>query len=160
MEYGDIIEYIDGTFDVKFNEAEKWAKNNGADFVELLDRRELLKEDEEYQEEVLVTKLKYDEDGNETGETYEELETITKTRPAGSLKRYFEIKAPSKEKKQYLVKQERNALLADTDKYMLSDFPINDEEREKVVEYRKYLRDYTEGKKWWEKSPKTFEEWK
>ena len=104
--------------------------------------------------------IKYDEDGNETGETYEELETITKTRPAGSLKRYFEIKAPSKEKKQYLVKQERNALLADTDKYMLSDFPINDEEREKVVEYRKYLRDYTEGKKWWEKSPKTFEEWK
>lgn len=160
MEYGDIIEYIDGTFDPKFNEAEKWAQNNNADFVELLDKRTVLEEDEEHQEEVLVTKYKYDEDGNATGETYEEMETITKIYPAGSLKRYFEIKAPSVEKLQYQKKQERNALLADSDKYMLSDFPVSEEDKQKWVEYRQYLRDYTNGKKWWKESPKTFEEWK
>ena len=36
---------------------------------------------------------------------------------------------------------ERDALLAQTDKYMLSDFPITDEEREQYKAYRQYLRD-------------------
>lgn len=36
---------------------------------------------------------------------------------------------------------ERNNLLAKTDKYMLSDFPITDEKREQYKAYRQYLRD-------------------
>ena len=36
---------------------------------------------------------------------------------------------------------ERDNLLAQTDKYMLSDFPITDEEREQYKAYRQYLRD-------------------
>ena len=39
---------------------------------------------------------------------------------------------------------ERDNLLAQTDKYMLSDFPITDEEREQYKAYRQYLRDVPE----------------
>lgn len=54
---------------------------------------------------------------------------------------------------------ERDFLLFTSDKYMLSDFPITEEEREKWVAYRQYLRDYTKQENWWEESPKTFEDW-
>lgn len=37
--YGDIIEYIDGTYDENFNRARKWAYSNHATFNELVDRR-------------------------------------------------------------------------------------------------------------------------
>lgn len=39
---------------------------------------------------------------------------------------------------------ERDNLLAQTDKYMLPDFPITDEEREQYKAYRQYLRDLPE----------------
>lgn len=36
---------------------------------------------------------------------------------------------------------ERNNLLAQTDKFVLSDYPITDEKREQYKAYRQYLRD-------------------
>lgn len=54
---------------------------------------------------------------------------------------------------------DRDFLLANSDKYMISDFPITEEDKQKWVEYRQYLRDYTEGKNWWQEDPKTFEDW-
>lgn len=43
MEYGDIIEYIDGTRDLNFEEAQKWCLENNATLDELLDKRDLPK---------------------------------------------------------------------------------------------------------------------
>lgn len=43
MNYGDIIEYIDGTRDLNFEEARNWCKSNGATFDELIERRDLPK---------------------------------------------------------------------------------------------------------------------
>lgn len=39
---------------------------------------------------------------------------------------------------------ERNQFLAVTDKFMLPDYPITDEEREQYKQYREYLRDLPE----------------
>ncbi len=36
---------------------------------------------------------------------------------------------------------ERDSLLTSTDKYMIADFPVTDEEREQYKAYRQYLRD-------------------
>lgn len=36
----------------------------------------------------------------------------------------------------------RNAYLQLTDKYLLSDFPISDEKRYEIMEYRQYLRNF------------------
>lgn len=40
MEYGQIIEYIDGTYDEKFNEAKAWCNANKAILTEIIERRE------------------------------------------------------------------------------------------------------------------------
>lgn len=71
-----------------------------------------------------------------------------------------EVYIPTEEDKEESIRAERNFLLDSSDKYMLPDFPITEEEREKWVAYRQYLRDYTKQENWWEESPKTFEDWK
>jgi hypothetical protein len=42
-----------------------------------------------------------------------------------------------------MLKQRRNIILSETDKYMLSDFPITPEQLELVKTYRQALRDFT-----------------
>lgn len=64
------------------------------------------------------------------------------------------------ENKKASVRAVRNQYLDDTDKYMLIDFPISDQEREEYKGYREYLRNYTKIDKWYEKNPVTFDEWK
>lgn len=63
------------------------------------------------------------------------------------------------EEKQENVRYIRNNYLENTDKYMLIDFPITEEEKQKYIEYRQYLRNYTNQPNWWLQNPKTFEEW-
>ena len=64
------------------------------------------------------------------------------------------------EQRKEQVRAVRNRYLEHTDKYMITDYPITDDERELYKQYREYLRDYTLPENWWEHSPMTFEEWK
>ena len=75
---------------------------------------------------------------------------------------YLKGYAPTKpqEEKEKEVRAVRNQYLAETDLYMIADFPITEEEREAYKAYRQYLRDYTSQENWWQSEPKTFEEWK
>jgi hypothetical protein len=41
----------------------------------------------------------------------------------------------------------RNSYLQLTDKYLLSDFPITEEKRNIIIEYRQYLRDFINNNK-------------
>ena len=66
---------------------------------------------------------------------------------------------PSDEEKKARVRQVRNQYLEQTDKYMIVDYPITDDERELYKQYRTYLRDYTLPENWWESNPLKFEEW-
>lgn len=43
MNYNDVIEYIDGTYDSNFEAAKKWAEEHGTTFEEDLSKRELPK---------------------------------------------------------------------------------------------------------------------
>lgn len=47
------------------------------------------------------------------------------------------------EGKKELLKNKRNLILAETDKYLLADFPITPEELIIVKEYRQLLRNFT-----------------
>ena len=67
---------------------------------------------------------------------------------------------PSDEEKKARVRQVRNQYLKQTDEFMITDYPITDEERELYKQYRTYLRDYTLSENWWEHSPKDFSTWK
>ena len=66
---------------------------------------------------------------------------------------------PSDEEKKARVRQVRNQYLEQTDKYMIVDYPITDDERELYRQYRTYLRDYTLSENWWESNPLKFYEW-
>lgn len=62
--------------------------------------------------------------------------------------------------KQADVRAVRNGYLTETDKYMIADFPITEEEREQYKAYRQYLRDHTKTENWFNADPMTFETWK
>ena len=58
------------------------------------------------------------------------------------------------------VRAVRNQYLEQTDKYMITDYPITDDERELYKQYREYLRTYPECRDWYKANPKTYDEWK
>ena len=64
------------------------------------------------------------------------------------------------EQKKTEVRAVRNSYLEQTDKYMITDYPITDDERELYKQYRTYLRTYPECQDWYKANPKTYEEWK
>lgn len=64
------------------------------------------------------------------------------------------------EEKETEARMQRNSLLSVSDKYMMSDFPIGEEEREEYITYRQYLRDYPESEDFPEVQPMSFEDWK
>ena len=64
------------------------------------------------------------------------------------------------EQKKTEVRSVRNQYLEQTDKYMITDYPITDDERELYKQYRVYLRTYPECQDWYKANPKTYEEWK
>ena len=63
------------------------------------------------------------------------------------------------EQRKEQVRAVRNQYLEQTDKYMITDYPITDEERELYRQYREYLRTYPECQDWYKANPKTYEEW-
>ena len=75
---------------------------------------------------------------------------------------YLKGFAPEKpvEEKEAEVRSVRNQYLEQTDKFMIADYPITDEERELYRQYRTYLRTYPECQDWYKANPKTYYEWK
>ena len=73
--------------------------------------------------------------------------------------RLEEIPAPTTEELAQEKRAERDNLLAQTDKYMLPDFPITDEEREQYKAYRQYLRDVPEQPEFPSVELLSFEDW-
>ena len=71
----------------------------------------------------------------------------------------YEVKE-SETDKQNRVREIRNQMLDESDKYMISDFPLTDEERVQMGLYRQYLRDYTKQDNWWENVPFGFADWR
>lgn len=51
------------------------------------------------------------------------------------------IPEPTFDEKAAIKRSQRDLYLSETDKYMISDFPISDEKREQYRQYRQYLRD-------------------
>lgn len=140
----------------------------------------------EYKEQEQVIPAEYDIEGNlikeETTEiiqvpvtkeeTYQEIITVgdwyntigmteKEVEKAYNGKWYLAGYAPSqpldelKEQK----RTERDNLLQSTDKFMLSDYPITEEEKVLWIKYRKYLRDLPEGSDFPNVEVLTFEDW-
>lgn len=162
FKYNQIIEYIDGTRDLNFEAAQRWAIEHRTTFEEEVDKREPY--EQEHQEEWI----------NPTGGT----ETrIVKT---ASLKRFFVIgdepapivlpepHEPTVEEMQLQKRSERDGLLQGAqnriDRYRNQlELGVETADTEtvykKLLEYTQYLRDYPSGENWWLNSPRMFEEY-
>ena len=66
---------------------------------------------------------------------------------------------PSDEEKKARIRAVRNQYLEQTDKFLLSDYPITSTQKTKYKQYRAYLRDYTLTEDWFEHEPMSFDEW-
>ena len=77
----------------------------------------------------------------------------------GSYLEAVKNKGPTKQEIQSEVRSIRNRYLDTTDKFMVSDYPITEEQQAQYKAYRKYLRDYTSSKNWWKTEPLSFNNW-
>ena len=64
------------------------------------------------------------------------------------------------EQRKEQVRSVRNRYLEQTDKYMITDYPITSTQKTKYKKYRVYLRDYPDSSEdWFEHEPMSFDEW-
>ena len=158
--YNQTIEYIDGTRDLNFEAAQKWAREHGTSFEEDVAKREPYEQEHE--------------------ETYMNPTTGTdevKLVKTPTLKRFWVIgdepkpyipPEPTDEELQSRARQVRNAYMESTqnriDRYRnQKELGIETTDTEEVfkqlLEYTQYLRDYPSGENWWESKPLKFDEW-
>ena len=154
--FNQTIEYIDGTRDLNFEAAQRWAQEHGTSFEEDVSKREPY---EQEHEETYINPT--------TGET--EVKTVS----SPTIKRFFVI---GDEPKPYVPTEDelKAQVRAVRDKYMQTtqnridryrnqkELGIETTDTEEVfkqlLEYTQYLRDYPNGKNWWVKNPMVFDE--
>lgn len=155
--YNQIIEYIDGTRDLNFEAAQKWAQEHGTTFVEDVTKRE------PYEQEHEETYINPTTGADEV--------RLVKT---PTLKRFWVI---GDEPKPYVPTEDelKAQIRAVRDKYMQTtqnridryrnqkELGIETTDTEEVfkrlLEYTQYLRDYPSCKNWWSENPMVFNEW-
>ena len=155
--YNQTIEYIDGTRDLNFEAAQKWAQEHGTSFDEDVSKRE-----------------PYEQEHEETYMNPTTGETEVKTVSDPTIKRFFVI---GDEPKPYVPTDDelKAQVRAVRDKYMQTtqnridryrnqkELGIETTDTEEVfkqlLEYTQYLRDYPNGENWWVKNPMIFDEW-
>ena len=97
----------------------------------------------------------------ETKEELENLPCVTLNKIEETDKTYFLYNGEyvceiPMEEKQKEIRAIRDNYLQETDKFLLQDYPISNEEKENYIKYRKYLRDYTLNDDWYLQKPQTF----
>lgn len=155
--YNQTIEYIDGTRDLNFEAAQKWAREHGTSFEEDVSKRESY---EQGHEETYMNPT--------TGET--EVKTVS----VPTIKRFFVI---GDEPKPYVPTEDelKSQVRSVRDKYMQTtqnridryrnqkELGIETTDTEEVykqlLSYTQYLRDYPSGDNWWVKNPMVFDDW-
>ena len=155
--FNETIEYIDGTRDLNFEAAQRWAQEHGTSFEEDVSKREQY---EQEHEETYINPT--------TGET--EVKTVS----SPTLKRFFVIGdepkpyTPTDDELKAQVRDVRDNYMQTTqnriDRYRnQKELGIETTDTEEVfkrlLEYTQYLRDYPNGENWWVKNPMVFDEW-
>ena len=153
--YNQTIEYIDGTRDLNFEAAQRWAQEHGTSFEEDVSKRE------PYEQEHEETYMNPTTGADEV--------RLVKT---PTLKRFWVI---GDEPKPYVPTEDelKAQVRAVRDKYMQTtqnridryrnqkELGIETTDTEEVfkrlLEYTQYLRDYPNGENWWSENPMIFD---
>ena len=155
--FNQTIEYIDGTRDLNFEAAQKWAQEHGTSFEEDVSKRE------PYEQEHEETYMNHTTGADEV--------RLVKT---PTLKRFWVIGdepkpyVPTEDELKAQVRSVRDKYMQTTqnriDRYRnQKELGIETTDTEEVfkrlLDYTQYLRDYPSGKNWWVKNPMVFNEW-
>ena len=155
--FNQTIEYIDGTRDLNFEAAQKWAREHGTSFEEDVSKREPY---EQEHEETYMNPT--------TGET--EVKTVSNS----TIKRFFvigdepkpytptddELKAQVRDVRDNYMQTTQNRIDRYRNQKELGIETTDTEEAfKRLLEYTQYLRDYPSGENWWVKNPMVFDEW-
>ena len=155
--FNQTIEYIDGTRDLNFEAAQRWAQEHGTTFVEDVSKRE-----------------PYEQEHEETYMNPTTGETEVKTVSSPTIKRFWVIGdepkpyAPTDDELKAQVRTVRDNYMQTTqnriDRYRnQKELGIETTDTEEVfkrlLEYTQYLRDYPNGENWWAKNPMVFDEY-
>ena len=154
--YNQTVEYIDGTRDLNFEAAQRWAQEHGTSFEEDVSKRE-----------------PYEQEHEETYMNPTTGETEVKTVSSPTIKRFFVIGdepkpyVPTDDELKAQVRAVRDKYIQTTqnriDRYRnQKELGIETTDTEEVfkrlLEYTQYLRDYPNGENWWLLSPLVFGE--
>lgn len=131
--YNEIVEYVDGTRDLNFEEARKWAKAHNTTFEELMDKRDLPKR---YFQ--IGPKPETPVQPTPSEPTVEDMKEQVRLFRAGCFERYVDW-------------YQSKPLLWDE---------LTQPEKDDIAAYRVYLKDYTNNDNWWLQNPLEFDEWK
>ena len=155
--YNQTIEYIDGTRDLNFEAAQRWAQEHGTTFVEDVSKRE------PYEQEHEETYINPTTGADEV--------RLVKT---PTLKRFWVIgnepkpHVPTEDELKAQVRAVRDNYMQTTqnriDRYRNQkglgiETTDTEEVFKQLLEYTQYLRDYPNGENWWVKNPMVFDEW-
>ncbi len=155
--YNQTIEYIDGTRDLNFEAAQRWAQEHGTSFEEDVSKREPY--EQEHEETYMNPTTGADE---------------VKLVKTPTLKRFWVIGdepkpyTPTEDELKAQVRDVRDNYMQTTqdriDRYRnQKELGIETTDTEEVfkqlLEYTQYLRDYPNGENWWVKNPMAFDEW-
>ena len=155
--YNQTIEYIDGTRDLNFEAAQRWAQEHGTTFVEDVSKRE------PYEQEHEETYMNPTTGADEV--------RLVKT---PTLKRFWVIgnepkpHVPTEDELKAQVRAVRDNYMQTTqnriDRYRnQKELGIETTDTEEVfkrlLDYTQYLRDYPSGENWWSENPMIFDAW-
>lgn len=158
--YNQTIEYIDGTRDLNFEAAQRWAREHGTSFEEDVSKREPY--EQEHEETYMNPTTGADE---------------VKLVKTPTLKRFWVIgdepkpyipPEPSEDELKARVRSVRDSYMVSTqnriDRYrnqkeLVIETTDTEEVFKQLLEYTQYLRDYPNGKNWWSENPMIFDEW-
>ena len=155
--YNQTIEYIDGTRDLNFEAAQRWAQEHGTTFVEDVSKRE------PYEQEHEETYMNPTTGADEV--------RLVKT---PTLKRFWVIgnepkpHVPTEDELKAQVRAVRDNYMQTTqnriDRYRNQkglgiETTDTEEVFKQLLEYTQYLRDYPSGENWWSENPMIFDAW-
>ena len=132
--YNQTIEYIDGTRDLNFEAAQKWAREHGTSFEEDVTARKML--------------------GNKLMRFF-----VIGNEPKPYIPTEDELKAQVRAVRDKYMQTTQNRIDRYRNQQELGTETVDDEATYKLLlEYTQYLRDFPNGENWWLLSPLVFGE--
>ena len=155
--YNQIIEYIDGTRDLNFEAAQRWAQEHGTSFEEDVSKREPY--EQEHEEIYMNPTTGADEVRLVKTPTLKRLWVIG-DEPKPYVPTEDELKAQVRAVRDKYMQTTQNRI----DRYRnQKELGIETTDTEEVfkrlLEYTQYLRDYPNGENWWSENPMIFDSW-